>query len=333
MGPRARYLGPEVPAEELIWQDPVPPVDHPLVDAADIAALKAKILASGLTVARARLHRLGLGLDLPRLGQARRRQRRAHPARAAEGLGGQPARELAQGPRRPRGHQGRLRRRAAERQEGLARRPDRARRRRRRSRQAARAAGHAGRGALRARPDRRHRGADRRRLLRGAGAGADGFRNFLKADFAVPRRRSSSSTGRSSSTLTAPEMTVLVGGLRVLGANPAGRRTASSPTGRGRSPTTSSSTCSTWARSGRRPRRTRSTSRGQRPGDRRAAVDGDPRRPRLRLALAAARDRRGLRAGRRRRRSSSRDFVAAWTKVMNADRFDLAAQPMALAAE
>jgi len=52
MGPRACYLGPEVPAEELIWQDPIPPVDHPLVDANDIAALKAKILASGLTVSQ-----------------------------------------------------------------------------------------------------------------------------------------------------------------------------------------------------------------------------------------------------------------------------------------
>jgi catalase-peroxidase len=51
MGPRSRYLGPEVPAEELIWQDPVPAVDHALIDAADIAALKAKILASGLTTA------------------------------------------------------------------------------------------------------------------------------------------------------------------------------------------------------------------------------------------------------------------------------------------
>ena len=50
MGPRARYLGPEVPAEELIWQDPIPAVDHPLVDAGDIADLKAKILASGLSV-------------------------------------------------------------------------------------------------------------------------------------------------------------------------------------------------------------------------------------------------------------------------------------------
>jgi catalase-peroxidase len=50
MGPRARYLGPEVPAEELIWQDPIPSVNHKLIDATDIAALKAKILASGLSV-------------------------------------------------------------------------------------------------------------------------------------------------------------------------------------------------------------------------------------------------------------------------------------------
>jgi len=50
MGPRARYLGPEVPAEELIWQDPVPEVNHKLIDAQDIAVLKGKILASGLSV-------------------------------------------------------------------------------------------------------------------------------------------------------------------------------------------------------------------------------------------------------------------------------------------
>jgi len=50
MGPRARYLGPDVPAEELIWQDPIPAVDHALIDASDIADLKAKILASGLSI-------------------------------------------------------------------------------------------------------------------------------------------------------------------------------------------------------------------------------------------------------------------------------------------
>jgi catalase-peroxidase len=52
MGPRERYLGPEVPAEELIWQDPIPAVDHKLIDEQDIATLKSKILASGLSVSQ-----------------------------------------------------------------------------------------------------------------------------------------------------------------------------------------------------------------------------------------------------------------------------------------
>ncbi len=50
MGPRSRYLGPEVPKEELLWQDPIPAVDHPLIDDRDVAALKGKVLASGLSV-------------------------------------------------------------------------------------------------------------------------------------------------------------------------------------------------------------------------------------------------------------------------------------------
>jgi len=52
MGPRSRYLGPEVPAEELIWQDPVPKVDHKLIDEKDVVNLKGKILASGLSVSK-----------------------------------------------------------------------------------------------------------------------------------------------------------------------------------------------------------------------------------------------------------------------------------------
>src|SRR5260370_19816305 len=52
MGPVVRYLGPEVPSETLIWQDPVPAVDHELVDAADIAALKSQILGAGLSVSQ-----------------------------------------------------------------------------------------------------------------------------------------------------------------------------------------------------------------------------------------------------------------------------------------
>ena len=52
MGPLARYLGPEVPAEELLWQDPIPALDHPLIDGQDIASLKEKLLASGLSVSQ-----------------------------------------------------------------------------------------------------------------------------------------------------------------------------------------------------------------------------------------------------------------------------------------
>jgi catalase-peroxidase len=51
MGPRARYLGPEVPAEVLLWQDPIPAVDHPLINEQDVAALKSQVMASGLSVA------------------------------------------------------------------------------------------------------------------------------------------------------------------------------------------------------------------------------------------------------------------------------------------
>src|SRR5690606_21595439 len=50
MGPPSRYLGPEVPAEELIWQDPIPAATHAVIDASDVSGLKAKIAASGLTI-------------------------------------------------------------------------------------------------------------------------------------------------------------------------------------------------------------------------------------------------------------------------------------------
>ena len=67
MGPRVRYLGPLVPKETLIWQDPIPALDHKLIGEQDIAALKAKIFASGSVGLAARLDCLGVGVDVPRL--------------------------------------------------------------------------------------------------------------------------------------------------------------------------------------------------------------------------------------------------------------------------
>ena len=89
MGPVARYLGPWVPDEELLWQDPVPAVTHELIDDADIAALKGKILDSGLSDLPAGVDRVGVGVDLPRHRQARRRQRGADPPLAAGRVGRQ----------------------------------------------------------------------------------------------------------------------------------------------------------------------------------------------------------------------------------------------------
>ena len=93
MGPIARYLGPEVPSEELIWQDPVPAVDHGLIDEADIATLKAKLLDVRAEHLRTGVDRVGVGVDVPQQRQAWRRQRCTHSPRSAERLGGQqPAR-------------------------------------------------------------------------------------------------------------------------------------------------------------------------------------------------------------------------------------------------
>ena len=90
MGPRARYLGKLVPQEALIWQDPVPAVDHPLVDTPDVAALKAKVLASGLTISQL-VSTAWASASTFRGGDKRGGANGAHPPCAAEGMGGQPA--------------------------------------------------------------------------------------------------------------------------------------------------------------------------------------------------------------------------------------------------
>ena len=86
LGPTSRYLGDLVPDREFVWQDPVPEVDHTLIDDRDAAVLKAQILDAGLSTAELGPDRLGLGLDVPRQRHARRRQRRAHSSRAAAGM-------------------------------------------------------------------------------------------------------------------------------------------------------------------------------------------------------------------------------------------------------
>ena len=95
MGPIARYLGPEVPDEELIWQDPVPGGRPRPGRRRGHRRAQGQILASGLSISQLVSDRVGVGVDVPRHRQARRRQRRPHPPGAAEGLGGQPPAQLA----------------------------------------------------------------------------------------------------------------------------------------------------------------------------------------------------------------------------------------------
>ena len=85
MGPKSRYIGPEVPAEDLIWQDPIPAG----ATGYDVAAVKAEIAGSGLSAAELIATRLGQRPHLPWVGQARRGQRRAHPPGTSERLGWQ----------------------------------------------------------------------------------------------------------------------------------------------------------------------------------------------------------------------------------------------------
>jgi len=220
MGPKARYLGPEVPAEDLIWQDPVPKVDHPLVDAQDVAALKQKILASGLTVpqlvstawASASTFRGG-----DKRGGANGARIRLAPQKDWEV--NQPA-ELAQVLAALEGIQAEFNGAAPGGKRvsladlivlagGAA------------IEQAAKAAGQDV--AVPFTPGRTDASQEQTDVASFAPLEpvADGFRNWQKARYAVPAEALLVDKAQLL-TLTAPEMTVLVGGLRVLGANAGG---------------------------------------------------------------------------------------------------------------
>ncbi|MCV2865702.1 catalase/peroxidase HPI [Albidovulum sediminicola] len=220
MGPKARYLGAEVPAEDLIWQDPVPAVNHPLIDAADAAALKAKVLASGLTVselvstawASASTFRGSDkrgGANGARIRLAPQKDWAANdPAQLAKVLA---KLEAIQGEFNA-GQSGGKKVSLADLivlagGAGVE--------------EAARKAGHSVEVPFtpgRTDATQEQTDAESFDVLEPV---ADGFRNFEKARFTVPAEELMLDRAQLL-TLSAPEMTVLVGGLRVLGANAGG---------------------------------------------------------------------------------------------------------------
>ena len=193
MGPITRYLGPWVPEAQL-WQDPVPAVDHPLVGDRRRHRAETGDPRLGTVDPAAGDHRVGGRGELPWHRQTRRRQRGPPAAGTAEGLGGQRTRRGGGGPRGARPDPAGIRRRADRRYEGLARRPHRPRRMRRRR------TGRDGGGARRHGPvhtgtHRRHTGADRRGVVRGARAESRRIPQ-LSGRARSSHRNSSFSTGR-----------------------------------------------------------------------------------------------------------------------------------------
>jgi catalase-peroxidase len=217
MGPRARYLGPEVPAEELIWQDPIPTLDHALIDEHDMAALKDTVLATGLSVA-----------ELVSTAWAS-----ASTFRGSDKRGGANGARIRLAPQKdwevnhPPGLA-----KVLKRLEGIQREFNAAATGGKRVsladlivlagaagiEQAARKAGHTV--TVPVSPGRMDASQEQTEVEAFAVLEplADGFRNYQKATYAVSPEALLIDRAQLL-TLTAPEMTVLVGGLRVLGAN------------------------------------------------------------------------------------------------------------------
>ena len=321
MGPRARYLGPEVPAEDLLWQDPVPAPDHKLIGAKDIAALKAKILAAGLSVpelvgtawasaasfrgsdkrggangARIRLEPqkdwevnqpAQLAKVLQKLEAIQKKFNASKPGGKKVSLadlivlGGSAAVELA-----------------------------------------AKEAGHNVTVPFapgRTDASQEQTDAESFAYLEPV---ADGFRNYLKARFSVSAEELLIDKAQLL-TLTAPEMTVLVGGLRVLGANH-GKSKRGAFTKRPESLTNDFfvnllDMGTEWQPSagsdGVYEGRDRKTKQVRWTGTRVDLIFGSDSQLRALAEVYGSADAQ---------EKFVADFVAAWTKVMNLDRFDLA---------
>ena len=320
MGPKRLYLGPEVPAEDLIWQDPVPAADHPLIDAADIAALKAAVLASDLSIAELVSTAWASASSFrgsDRRGGANGARVRLAPQKDWEA--NEPA-QLA---------------RVLATLDGIRQTFDAAQGDGKRVsladlivlaggaavEAAARAGGHPlevpfvpGRGdATQAQTD-----ADSFAVMEPE---ADGFRNYRKKAYRVPPEEMLVDKAQLL-TLSAPEMTVLVGGLRVLGANTGASRegvfTARPETlsndffvnlldmGTVWMPTSEAADSFEG--------RDRRTGALKWTASRVDLVFGSNSQLRALAEVYAQDDGK---------EKFARDFVAAWTKVMNLDRFDL----------
>ena len=217
MGPRARYLGPEVPAEALIWQDPVPAVDHDLIEAADIASLKAKILDSGLSIS-----------ELISTAWAS-----ASTFRGSDKRGGANGARIRLAPQKDwEVNQPTQLEAVLQTLEGIQKEFNRAQSGRKKVsladlivlggcaavEQAAKEAGQAV--TVPFTPGRTDASQEQTDVASFAvlEPAADGFRNYLKAKYAVSAEELLVDRAQLL-TLTAPELTVLVGGLRVLNAN------------------------------------------------------------------------------------------------------------------
>jgi catalase-peroxidase len=321
MGPRSRYLGPEVPAEELIWQDPIPAVKHKLIATADIAALKGKILASGLSVsqlvstawASASTFR---GSDMR--GGANGARLRLAPQK--DWAVNQPT-QLAKVLKTLGGIQGKFNKTAKGGKQvsladlivlagGVG------------VEQAAKKAGHTVKVPFKpGRMDASQKQTD----VESFGVLepiADGFRNFQKGQYRIPSETLLVDKAQLL-TLTAPEMTVLVGGLRVLKTNFGGTEHGVFT----RRPETLTNDffvnlldmSTEWKPvspdGGLYEGRDRKTGKPKWTGTRVDLVFGSDSRLRALAEVYGSADAS---------KKFVQDFVAAWTKVMNLDRFDRA---------
>jgi catalase-peroxidase len=321
MGPRSRYLGPEVPAEELLWQDPVPAVDHELVGAKDIADLKARILASGLSISElvgAAWASAATFRGSDKRGGANGARIRLEPQKDWDV--NEPARLAA----------------VLETLEGIRKAFNAAQSGAKKVsladvivlggsaaiEKAAKAAGHEVEVPFapgRTDASQEQTDVDSFAVLEPV---ADGFRNYVKGKYAVSAEELLVDRAQLL-TLTAPEMTVLVGGMRVLGANHGQSRHGVFT----KRPQTLTNDFfvnlldmgTQWKATSQAEDvfegRDRASGEVKWTGTRVDLVFGSNSQLRAVAEVYAQDDAR---------QKFVADFVAAWTKVMNADRFDLA---------